>query len=128
MAVESGVPVAMEPAEQPDVLPSAAISEPRDVPCLIIGGGPAGLAAAYELAKLGEKVLIVDDKDRLGGKLVLQTHTQSALLSVIWGSETAPPEPLIARNGGQQVVSPCTAATRAPEACTFWNMLTCLSC
>lgn len=92
MAVESGVPVAMEPAEQPDVLPSAAISEPRDVPCLIIGGGPAGLAAAYELAKLGEKVLIVDDKDRLGGKLVLQTHTQSALLSVIWGSETAPPD------------------------------------
>ncbi len=44
----------------------------RDV--LIIGGGPAGLAAAIELGKLGVDVLIIDDKDRAGGKLVLQTH------------------------------------------------------
>ena len=41
---------------------------------LIIGGGPAGLSAAIELGKLGVATLIVDDKDRLGGKLVLQTH------------------------------------------------------
>jgi len=41
---------------------------------LIIGGGPAGLSAAVELGKLGAAVLVVDDKDRLGGKLVLQTH------------------------------------------------------
>lgn len=44
------------------------------VPVLIIGGGPAGLSAAIELGKLGIKVLLVDDKNRLGGKLVLQTH------------------------------------------------------
>jgi NADPH-dependent 2,4-dienoyl-CoA reductase/sulfur reductase-like enzyme/Fe-S-cluster-containing hydrogenase component 2/bacterioferritin-associated ferredoxin len=42
------------------------------VDALIIGGGPAGLAAAVELGSA--KVLLVDDKDRLGGKLVLQTH------------------------------------------------------
>ncbi len=41
---------------------------------LIIGGGPAGLSAAVELGKLGIKTLVVDDKDRLGGKLILQTH------------------------------------------------------
>ena len=41
---------------------------------LIIGGGPAGLAAAKELGEKGVKTLIVDDKHRLGGKLVLQTH------------------------------------------------------
>ncbi|MCK7504181.1 MAG: FAD-dependent oxidoreductase [Desulfobacterales bacterium] len=41
---------------------------------LIIGGGPAGLSAAIELGKLGVRTLLVDDKDRLGGKLVLQTH------------------------------------------------------
>ncbi|HPH96785.1 MAG TPA: FAD-dependent oxidoreductase [Anaerolineaceae bacterium] len=41
---------------------------------LIIGGGPAGLSAAIELGKLGVDVLLVDDKHRLGGKLVLQTH------------------------------------------------------
>ena len=44
------------------------------VPVLIIGGGPAGLSAAIELAKLGIDTLLVDDKHRLGGKLVLQTH------------------------------------------------------
>jgi len=44
------------------------------VECLIIGGGPAGLAAAIELGRLGVKTLLVDDKHRLGGKLVLQTH------------------------------------------------------
>ncbi len=41
---------------------------------LILGGGPAGLSAAIELGKLGVSIILVDDKDRLGGKLVLQTH------------------------------------------------------
>ncbi len=41
---------------------------------LVIGGGPAGLSAAYELGKMGFQVVVADDKDRLGGKLVLQTH------------------------------------------------------
>jgi len=44
------------------------------VPVLIIGGGPAGLSAAIELGKLGVETLVIDDKHRLGGKLVLQTH------------------------------------------------------
>jgi sarcosine oxidase subunit alpha len=48
--------------------------EEIDVECLVIGGGPAGLAAAAELGQAGVRVLVVDDKDRLGGKLVLQTH------------------------------------------------------
>jgi sarcosine oxidase subunit alpha len=46
----------------------------RDVEVLIIGGGPAGLSAAIELGKVGIDTLIVDDKQRLGGKLLLQTH------------------------------------------------------
>lgn len=41
---------------------------------LIIGGGPAGLSAAIELGKLGIETLLIDDKHKLGGKLVLQTH------------------------------------------------------
>ncbi len=40
----------------------------------IIGGGPAGLAAAIELGNLGYQVVLADDKASLGGKLVLQTH------------------------------------------------------
>lgn len=45
-----------------------------DIECLILGGGPAGLSAAVELAKTGAEIIIVDDKASLGGKLVLQTH------------------------------------------------------
>ena len=45
-----------------------------NIPVLIIGAGPAGLSAAIELGKLGVQTLLVDDKDQLGGKLVLQTH------------------------------------------------------
>ncbi|TET36677.1 MAG: FAD-dependent oxidoreductase [Planctomycetota bacterium] len=41
---------------------------------LIIGGGPAGMCAAIEAAKLGVKTTVVEDKDRLGGQLVKQTH------------------------------------------------------
>ena len=45
-----------------------------DTDVLIVGGGPAGLSAALQLGEKGVEALIVDDKDRLGGKLVLQTH------------------------------------------------------
>jgi len=48
--------------------------EELDADALIIGGGPSGLAAAAELGKLNVNTLIIDDKDRFGGKLVLQTH------------------------------------------------------
>ncbi len=52
------------------------ISEiPRiEIDVLIIGGGPSGLSAAKVMAEKGINIIIIDDKDRLGGKLVLQTH------------------------------------------------------
>ncbi len=57
-----------------DTVPATQEIEEIAVPVLIIGGGPAGLSAAIELGKLGIEALLVDDKHRLGGKLVLQTH------------------------------------------------------
>lgn len=42
---------------------------------LVVGGGPSGISAAIELGKLGHSVILVDDRNQLGGKLVLQTHT-----------------------------------------------------
>ena len=70
----------LEPVEGlpklPDVsgVPATGPIEELKIPILIIGGGPAGLSAAIELGKLGIDCLLVDDKHRLGGKLVLQTH------------------------------------------------------
>jgi sarcosine oxidase, subunit alpha len=69
-----GLPeIANLPATSYSINPNVS-SEIIKVPVLIIGGGPAGLSAAIELGQLGIKVLLVDDKPILGGKLVLQTH------------------------------------------------------
>lgn len=65
-----GLPILPQVGRAPGM---AEIEELR-VPVLIIGGGPAGLSAAIQLAKAGVRSLVVDDKHRLGGKLVLQTH------------------------------------------------------
>jgi len=54
--------------------PAIGATKTRRVTVLVIGAGPAGLSAAIELGKLGVEVLVADDKDRPGGKLVLQTH------------------------------------------------------
>jgi len=57
-------------------LPGPGVSKPEelDIPALILGAGPSGLAAAVELGRAGIETILVDDKDRAGGKLVLQTH------------------------------------------------------
>jgi NADPH-dependent glutamate synthase beta subunit-like oxidoreductase len=36
-------------------------------PVLIIGAGPAGLTAAYELARRGIRVMVVERADKVGG-------------------------------------------------------------
>jgi NADPH-dependent 2,4-dienoyl-CoA reductase/sulfur reductase-like enzyme/Pyruvate/2-oxoacid:ferredoxin oxidoreductase delta subunit len=60
----------------PEAAAAAPAQKPRVLACdvLVIGGGPSGLGAAVELAKLGFSVVVADDKASLGGKLVLQTH------------------------------------------------------
>ncbi|MHA1988823.1 MAG: 2Fe-2S iron-sulfur cluster-binding protein, partial [Promethearchaeota archaeon] len=49
-------------------------SEIIEIEVLVIGAGPAGLSATKILGENNLDVILVDDKDRLGGKLVLQTH------------------------------------------------------
>ena len=72
MIVESaeGLPKVPEDDQAHEFAPIEEIS--CDV--LIIGGGPAGLSAAAELGEYGVDTLVLDDKQKLGGKLVLQTH------------------------------------------------------
>jgi len=55
-------------------IPQTKEIEVINIPVLIIGGGPAGLSAGIELGKRGIPAILIDDKHRLGGKLVLQTH------------------------------------------------------
>ncbi len=70
----------VEPVEGLPELPKVAAAPPTReirelaVPVLIIGGGPAGMSAAIQLGQHGIHTLLIDDKARLGGKLVLQTH------------------------------------------------------
>jgi len=45
-------------------------------PVLIIGGGPAGLAAAHSLATVGRQCVIVEKEDRLGGAPILSGYAK----------------------------------------------------
>jgi len=70
LAPVEGVPELPEDDTPAKLAPIPVLS----VEVLVIGGGPAGLAAALELGASGIDTLLVDDKCELGGKLVLQTH------------------------------------------------------
>lgn len=61
----------------PEISGALELNDIEELSCdlLVIGAGPSGLGAAIEAADAGLAVLVVDDKDELGGKLVLQTHT-----------------------------------------------------
>jgi len=45
-------------------------------PVLIVGGGPAGLAAAHSFATVGKRCVIVEKEDRLGGAPILSGYAK----------------------------------------------------
>ena len=45
-------------------------------PVLVVGGGPAGLSAAHGLASAGQRVVLVDKADRLGGAPILSGYAK----------------------------------------------------
>lgn len=45
-------------------------------PILIVGGGPAGLAAAHALARVGQASVLVEKADRLGGAPILTGYAK----------------------------------------------------
>lgn len=45
-------------------------------PVLIVGGGPAGLAAAHALATVGRRCVLVEKQDRLGGAPILSGYAK----------------------------------------------------
>jgi heterodisulfide reductase subunit A len=45
-------------------------------PILIVGGGPAGLAAAHALARVGQTSVLVEKESRLGGAPILSGYAK----------------------------------------------------
>ncbi|MGI9363726.1 MAG: FAD-dependent oxidoreductase [Rhizobiaceae bacterium] len=45
-------------------------------PVLIVGGGPAGLAAAHSLASVGQNCVLVEKEDQLGGAPILSGYAK----------------------------------------------------
>lgn len=87
-----------------------------ETPVLIIGGGPAGLSAAVELGKRGVPAILIDDKHRLGGKLVLQTHR-------FFGSSQA----VYAGTRGIDIATRLEKEARQYECVQFWTNSTALA-
>jgi len=54
---------------------------------LIIGAGPAGLAAAVEADKLGLSVSLLDEQSQVGGQIYRNIQTQSLLNKTILGKD-----------------------------------------
>ncbi|NIP18816.1 MAG: FAD-dependent oxidoreductase [Xanthomonadales bacterium] len=45
-------------------------------PVLVVGGGPAGLAAAHSLASIGRQCILVEKEDQLGGAPILSGYAK----------------------------------------------------
>lgn len=107
-----GLPTLPKVAKTPDLAPIQEIH----TQVLIIGGGPAGLSAAIELGKLGIKTLVIDDKHKLGGKLVLQTHR-------FFGSKDA----VYAGTRGIDIATKLEDEVKKLASVEIWTRTTCLA-
>lgn len=75
-------------------LPAAAATElpevaRHDVDVCVIGGGPAGLAAAHAVARAGRRTVLVDDQLRPGGSLRADPRTGRRAAEDAWRAAAA---------------------------------------
>lgn len=56
---------------------------------LVIGGGPTGLAAALKAARSGADVILVDEDNRMGGRLLSETAEVGGTSGVGWADAAA---------------------------------------
>lgn len=69
-ACEPGMQVETAPKPiAPDALAERATDSTRDCGVLVVGAGPAGIAAACTAAEMGRRVTIIDDNPQIGGQI-----------------------------------------------------------
>ncbi|MDB5697691.1 MAG: sarcosine oxidase subunit alpha family protein [Alphaproteobacteria bacterium] len=56
---------------------------------LVIGAGPSGLAAALAAGRAGLRVIIADQDERFGGRLLAERHQVDGIEGVAWAAEAA---------------------------------------
>jgi len=97
---------------------------------LIIGAGVAGLAAAGKLSQAGLRVLVVEARDRIGGR-VLTIHPSGFETAVELGAEFIhgrPPESFdLIESSNLRALKvngqPFCSNTKAIETCDFWGRI-----
>jgi len=67
-------------------------SAARDTDVLIIGGGFAGITAAWELSRLAKRVVLLEARDRLGGRAWLKKDGLGGLPLEMGGAWIDPKE------------------------------------
>jgi sarcosine oxidase subunit alpha len=91
------------PDRAPEAIPEVGEASPD---LAVIGGGPAGLAAAAAAARAGARVLLVDEHATLGGSL---------LADPTLGPDAAARAARAARDAGVDLLSAATAIAYFPE-------------
>ena len=88
-------------------------------PVLVVGGGPAGLSAAHSLASVGQKVVLVEKEDRLGGAPILSGYAKLAP-SFEWAKDAiGPMVDRVVNSANVEVVSGTTVKDFSGEPGNF---------
>lgn len=108
--------LAMLAACRADELKAAAVSAPSNrTGVIVVGAGISGLAAARQLADQGEDVLVLEARDRIGGRIWTSDDWDGAPVDLgaswIHGVDNNPITALAARAGARTLVTDLESTT-----------------